>query len=83
MKEYLTGELIPISFSDPTFKVKIGTGTASIQAQVLDEGFDEITGGGFTATGDGVITIKECTLKVVLTGDARFFMSSTSNRPQP
>tara|TARA_R110002051_G_C8544469_1_gene471694 strand:- start:458 stop:703 length:246 start_codon:yes stop_codon:yes gene_type:complete len=81
MKEYFSGDEIKISSIDAVFKVKIVSGTASIQAQVANEGFDEITEGNYTQTADGVITIKECTIKPILTGDARFFMSSTNNRP--
>lgn len=80
MKEYLNGDLIQVSTVKPVFKVKITSGTAEIQAQALDEGYDAIENGTFTATATGELTIKEATLKVVLTGDARFFMSSTSNR---
>lgn len=80
MKEYYSGDTISITSIQPTFKVKIGTGTATLQAQAKDEGFDTITNGDYSATADGEIKLKEVTLKIVLTGDARFFMSSTSNR---
>ena len=80
MKEYFNNDTIEITSVKPTFKTSMTSGSLSLQAQALDEGFHEITGGGFTVTGDGEVTLKEVTLKVVLTGDARFFMSSTSNR---
>ena len=75
MKEYVNNETIYTPPNQRGFKVKIGTGTASIQMQADDEGFDEITDGGFTATGFGTINLPGSTLKIVLTGDARFFMA--------
>ena len=80
MKEWKNGETFDIGPTEQVFKVKIGTGTAAIQMQADDEGFDEITDGGFTATGFGVIKLTNSRLKIVLTGDARFFMGIANNR---
>lgn len=80
MKEYKDGAIIPIGPTEQQFKVKIGTGTASIQQQAIDEGFDEIEDGGFTATGSGIMGVTGSDIKIVLTGDARFFMGIFNNR---
>ena len=80
MKEWKNGEEFDIGSTEQVFKVKIGTGSASIQLQSDDEGFDEITDGGFTATAFGVMTTTNSRIKIVLTGDARFFMGISSNR---
>ena len=80
MKEYFTEAPFKIGPTDQLFKVKIGTGTASIQQQMDDEGFDEIADGNFTATGSGVLATTDSEVKVVLTGDARFFMGIHNNR---
>ena len=80
MKEWKTGDEFAIGATEQVFKVKIGTGTASIQMQADDEGFDEITDGAFSATGFGVIKLTNSRLKVVLTGDARFFIGIANNR---
>jgi hypothetical protein len=80
MKEYTNGEIVNVKSGNQSFKVKIGTGTASIQLQANNEGFDEVTDGNFTATGFGVINPSNCQIKAVLTGDARFFMSAQNNR---
>ena len=80
MREIFTNEPFNIGPTEQQFKVSIGTGTASIQQQVDDEGFDEITGGNFTASGDGILGISGSQFKVVLSGDARFFMGILNNR---
>jgi hypothetical protein len=80
MKEYFNGDVIPVTLMKPVFKTKITTGTVEIQIQALDEGFDTVENGTFSATATGEIIVKEALIKIVLTGDARFFMSSPSNR---
>ena len=80
MKEIFTDEPFDIGPTEQQFKVKIGTGTASIQQQATDEGFDEITDGNYTANADGILGVTGSKLKVVLTGDARFFMGIFNNR---
>ena len=45
MKEYFDGKILELGPTEQQFKVKIGTGTASIQQQAKDEGFDEIENG--------------------------------------
>ena len=76
MIELFNGDVVIPTSQRTIFKAKITTGTASIQAQAVNEGYDTITNGYFTQTIDGELNIKECQLKIVLTGDARFFMSS-------
>lgn len=73
MKQYPTATPHPIT-ARQNFKVKIGTGTASIQWQADTEGYDEIEGGAFTTTGSGVIDATSGSIQAVLTGDAEFFM---------
>jgi len=80
MKEYKNGEPFSIGSTEQGFKIKIGTGTASVQLQAQDEGYDEITDGGFTSTGFGILKTPGASYQVVLTGDARFFMGIVSNR---
>ena len=82
MKEYTSGKPFEIKGTEQGFKVKIGTGTASIQLQAKDEGFDEIENGAFSATGTGILTAPSAgaTYQVVLTGDAQFFMGIVNNR---
>lgn len=80
MKEIFTDEPFDIGSTEQQFKVKIGTGTASIQQQATDEGFDEITDGNYTSTAYGILGVTGSKLKVVLTGDARFFMGIFNNR---
>ena len=80
MKEYQTDVPFDIGPTEQGYKVKIGTGTASIQLQAKDEGYDEITDGGYSATGFGVLKIPGASYQVVLTGDARFFMGLINNR---
>ena len=80
MEEFFNGDEIPMGAADQGFKVKIGTGTASIQLQAQDEGFDEIEDMGFTATGTGLLGFAGGTVKIVLTGDARFFMATARGR---
>jgi len=80
MKEWFNGDVFTMGSSEQGFKVKIGTGTASIQMQAKDEGFDEIEDMAFTATGTGVLMLPDSEIKIVLTGDARFFLSLINNR---
>ena len=80
MKEHASGVPFDIGATDQGFKVQIGTGTASIQWQATDEGFNEITDGAFTASGEGIISLPSCQLQAVLTGDARFFIGIHNNR---
>lgn len=80
MKEWFNGDEFNIGPTEQGFKVHIDTGTASIQMQALNEGFDEIEGMGFTSTGTGVLKFTNVDIKVVLTGDARFFMDIINNR---
>ena len=80
MKEYKDGKILEVGPTEQQFKIKIGTGTASIQQQVDDEGFDEVEGGGFTANGSGILGVSGSEIKIVLTGDARFFMGILNNR---
>ena len=80
MKEYFDGKILELGPTEQQFKVKIGTGTASIQQQAKDEGFDEIENGGFTASSSGVLGVTGSEIKIVLTGDARFFMGIFNNR---
>ncbi len=75
MQKYNTGVEIPIT-TGQNFKVKIGTGTASIQYQASTEGFDELEDGSFTASGSGVLDVTSGKIKAVLTGDAQFFMGT-------
>lgn len=80
MIEHKTGVPFDIGASEQFFKVLIGTGTASIQVQALDEGFDESTDGAFSATATGILHVSNCQVQVILTGDARFFMGIHNNR---
>ena len=75
MKEYITASPKTIT-GVQEFKVKIGTGTASIQYQASAEGFDELTDGAFTASGGGNINYSSGKVQAILTGDARFFMGA-------
>ena len=80
MKELLNEQVHNVRNGNQSFKVKIGTGTASVQLQASNEGYDEITDGAFTATGFGVVGPGNSQIKAVLTGDARFFISPQNNR---
>ena len=73
MKKYPTATPQTIT-AKQNFKVKIGTGTASVQWQADTEGFDELVDGAFSATGTGVIDASSGSVQAVLTGDAQFFM---------
>jgi hypothetical protein len=75
MKEYSTADPQIIT-NKQEFKVKIGAGTASIQYQADTEGFDEMDGGAFSASGSGNINMSSGKVQAVLTGDARFFMGA-------
>lgn len=74
MKEYLTGEDFKVGAGDQTFKVLMTSGSVSMQFQAGSEGYNEITGGSYTTSADGVVTLGTGDFKVVLTGDAQFFM---------
>ncbi|MDB4302173.1 hypothetical protein N9924_01260 [bacterium] len=80
MKEYESEVPFDLGPTEQFFKVKIGTGTASVQIQAINEGFDEMEDGAFSSTGFGIIHLGECKGQVVLTGDARFFMGIHNNR---
>jgi hypothetical protein len=75
MKEYLNDEEVLTGTGDQTYKVHVtAAGTATMQQQASDEGFDNIIDGSFTATADGVVRLGTGKFRVQLTGDARFFM---------
>jgi len=80
MREIKTEEPFAIGATEQQFKVSIGTGTASIQQQVDDEGFEEVTDGNFTTSANGILGLSGSQFQVVLTGDARFFMGIFNNR---
>lgn len=74
MAEYITS--VPKFNLDGrySFKAVIGTGTATMQIQLDNEGFNDITDGAFTETSSGSIELSKCDIQVVLTGDAKFYM---------
>ena len=74
MKEYFNGKGFGVGAGDQTFKILMTSGSVSMQFQAEDEGFNEVTSGNYTASADGVISLGTGEFKVVLTGDARFFM---------
>lgn len=75
MKEYSNDEEVLTGTGDQTYKVHVtATGTATMQQQAKDEGFNNITGGTYSATADGVVRLGTGKFRVQLTGDARFFM---------
>lgn len=75
MKKYLHEVSVITGTAPQAFKVKVTTtGTATIQFQAADEGFDNYTDGAYSATATGVLNCGIGEVRVQLTGDAQFFM---------
>ena len=79
MKEWTSDRGVDVDAGERIFKVKISTGTASIQLQAVDEGFDQVDDGFFSATTSKAIQLASAKYKVVLTGDARFFLEESGS----
>ena len=54
-----------VSGGDYTFKV---TGALDIQIQIEDEAFSTIESGSYSVASDGVMTLPECTVKIINMG---------------
>ena len=75
MKKYEHEEPVITGTEPQAFKVKVtSSGTATIQFQADNEGFDDYADGSFSATATGVLNCGIGKVRVQLTGDAQFFM---------
>ena len=74
MKEYFNDEEFGTGPGDQTYKVLVTSGTVTMQQQAIDEGFNDITDGSFSADADGVVRLGTGKFRVQITDTARFFM---------
>jgi len=75
MKEFENNEELLTAPGKQAFKVVVTTtGSVTMQFQASDEGFNDIKDGSYSATDDDVVMLGTGLFRVVLTGDARFFM---------
>ena len=78
MAEYLNGIPKANRAGNQVIKVVSGTGTATVQMQLDDEGFNNISDGFFDADTTVEITLPICDIQVLLTGTAKFYMKSST-----
>jgi len=72
--ELLTGVERANAKGDYNNKVVIGTGTAVLQYQVNNEGFNDVPNTSVSASTGVDIALPSCRIKAVLTGDAQVWL---------